>query len=161
MKRRIPIFALHDYDPCILLSRLSHTRQTLTHTHDTGKAIAEVIRGEIKEDVEALKASKGVTPGLAVVLVGNRTDSATYVRMKIKACEEVGSSAHVGGSWWCFIPNALGDTPSSALFLFSCTATQQNQVGISSFKFEFGEDVTEEALIAKVKALNADPAIHG
>lgn len=29
-------------------------------------------------------------PGLAVILVGNRTDSATYVRMKRKACQEVG-----------------------------------------------------------------------
>lgn len=35
------------------------------------------------------------------------------------------------------------------------------KVGISSFKFEFAEDVTEEALIAKVKELNADPAVHG
>ena len=32
----------------------------------------------------------GVEPGLAVVLVGERKDSATYVRMKKKACEEVG-----------------------------------------------------------------------
>ena len=55
-----------------------------------GKAIAEVIRGEIKDDVAALVKASNVTPGLAVVLVGNRTDSATYVRMKIKACEEVG-----------------------------------------------------------------------
>lgn len=39
---------------------------------------------------DELKASHGVTPGLAVVLVGNRTDSATYVRMKKKAAEEVG-----------------------------------------------------------------------
>jgi hypothetical protein len=74
----------------------THTQHTHTHTHThtthTGKAIAEAIRGEIKQDVEALKAKTGVTPGLAVVLVGNRTDSATYVRMKIKACEEVCAS---------------------------------------------------------------------
>ena len=55
-----------------------------------GKAIAEAIRGEIKEETAALTQSSGVVPGLAVVLVGSRTDSATYVRMKIKACEEVG-----------------------------------------------------------------------
>lgn len=29
-------------------------------------------------------------PGLAVVLVGDRRDSATYVRMKKKACDEIG-----------------------------------------------------------------------
>ena len=40
--------------------------------------------------MESLKASYDVTPGLAVVLVGSRRDSATYVRMKKKACAEVG-----------------------------------------------------------------------
>ena len=57
-----------------------------------GKAIAATIRSEIKTEVEALKA-QGKVPGLAVILVGNRTDSATYVRMKKKACEECGISS--------------------------------------------------------------------
>lgn len=35
------------------------------------------------------------------------------------------------------------------------------QVGIASFKTEFGEDVTEADLIAKVQELNNDPAVHG
>mmetsp|Transcript_11898 Transcript_11898/g.21526 ORF Transcript_11898/g.21526 Transcript_11898/m.21526 type:complete len:293 (-) Transcript_11898:697-1575(-) len=51
-----------------------------------GKWIAADIRKEIADDVKKLN----VTPGLATVLVGNRTDSATYVRMKHKACAEVG-----------------------------------------------------------------------
>lgn len=51
-----------------------------------GKAIAKSIRAEIKRDVEAIRDR--VTPGLATVIVGDRTDSATYIRMKIKACEE-------------------------------------------------------------------------
>lgn len=55
----------------------------------TGKAIAETIRGELKEEVAELVSTKGVVPGLAVVLVGDRTDSATYVRSKRKACEDV------------------------------------------------------------------------
>jgi len=54
-----------------------------------GKAISADVRKEIKEENERLKA-KGINPGLAVVLVGQRPDSATYVRMKTKACEEVG-----------------------------------------------------------------------
>lgn len=37
-----------------------------------------------------LQAKHGITPGLAVILVGNRLDSSTYVRMKAKACDEVG-----------------------------------------------------------------------
>ena len=39
---------------------------------------------------ETLLSEHGVTPGLAVVLVGNRTDSRTYVRMKRRAADEVG-----------------------------------------------------------------------
>ena len=55
-----------------------------------GKAIAATIRGEIKAEVEAMKARYGKVPGLATVLVGARKDSQTYVRMKKKACAEVG-----------------------------------------------------------------------
>jgi len=55
-----------------------------------GKAIAATIRGEIKEEVEAMHASTGRVPGLATVLTGDRKDSETYVRMKKKACAEVG-----------------------------------------------------------------------
>ena len=56
-----------------------------------GKAIAGAIRGEIKAAVENMVATQGGSkPGLAVVLVGERKDSATYVRMKKKAAAEVG-----------------------------------------------------------------------
>lgn len=54
-----------------------------------GKKIAEDIRKEIASEVSALKASTGKAPGLAVVLVGSRKDSETYVRSKKKACAEV------------------------------------------------------------------------
>jgi len=55
-----------------------------------GKAIAATIRGEIAEEVAAMKDKYGKVPGLATVLVGQRKDSQTYVRMKKKACAEVG-----------------------------------------------------------------------
>ncbi len=55
-----------------------------------GKVIAAQIRDEIKVDVERMKAATGKVPGLAAVLVGERKDSQTYVRMKKKACAEVG-----------------------------------------------------------------------
>lgn len=55
-----------------------------------GKAIAATIRGEIKAEVETMKARYGKVPGLAAVLVGSRKDSQTYVRMKKRACAEVG-----------------------------------------------------------------------
>ena len=55
-----------------------------------GKAIAATIRAEIKLEVEQLKAASGRVPGLATVLVGQRKDSQSYVRMKKKTCAEVG-----------------------------------------------------------------------
>ncbi len=54
-----------------------------------GKAIAADIREEIAADVVALK-EQGVTPGLAVVLVGDDPASRIYVTMKEKACEKAG-----------------------------------------------------------------------
>ena len=54
-----------------------------------GKEIAAAIRGEIAAETAKLK-EKGITPGLAVILVGDDPASQTYVRNKQKACEEVG-----------------------------------------------------------------------
>lgn len=54
-----------------------------------GKEIAATIRKELKEKV----ATMHHVPGLAVILVGSRRDSQTYVRMKKKACEECGISS--------------------------------------------------------------------
>lgn len=55
-----------------------------------GKAIADTIRQEIAAEVASMKKQYNLTPGLAVVLVGSRKDSETYVRSKKKACAEVG-----------------------------------------------------------------------
>ncbi len=55
-----------------------------------GKAIAATIRSEIKAEVDVMRQTHGKVPGLATVLVGSRKDSETYVRMKKRACEEVG-----------------------------------------------------------------------
>uniref|UniRef100_A0A2P2JXH5 Methylenetetrahydrofolate dehydrogenase n=1 Tax=Rhizophora mucronata TaxID=61149 RepID=A0A2P2JXH5_RHIMU len=55
-----------------------------------GKAIAQTIRSEIAEEVRQLSDKYAKVPGLAVVIVGNRKDSQSYVSMKRKACAEVG-----------------------------------------------------------------------
>lgn len=54
-----------------------------------GKAIAARIREKITTDAAVLTA-QGITPGLAVVLVGSDPASAVYVRMKEKACQDSG-----------------------------------------------------------------------
>ncbi len=55
-----------------------------------GKAISATIREEIAEKVKVLKEERGITPGLAVVIVGDDPASRVYVRNKHRACEQVG-----------------------------------------------------------------------
>ncbi len=86
-----------------------------------GKRIAQEVHAETRVAVEALKA-QGITPGLAVVLVGDDPASRAYVRSKDKMSKEL---------------------------------------GIYSVKHELPEETTQEALVALVHQLNADPAIHG
>ena len=54
-----------------------------------GNALSRQLRTEVATRAAALRA-RGVTPGLAVVLVGDSPASQVYVRNKIKACEENG-----------------------------------------------------------------------
>lgn len=86
-----------------------------------GKAVAAAVLDECKAEAAALIA-KGVTPGLAVVLVGEDPASKVYVGSKVRTCGELG-------------------------FL--------------SRKIELPAETTQEELLAVVRELNADPAIHG
>ncbi|MGZ4986123.1 MAG: bifunctional 5,10-methylenetetrahydrofolate dehydrogenase/5,10-methenyltetrahydrofolate cyclohydrolase [Chthoniobacterales bacterium] len=54
-----------------------------------GRAVAEKVYAQLRKEIAALK-SRGVTPGLAVVLVGNDPASRAYVRSKDKMCRELG-----------------------------------------------------------------------
>ena len=87
-----------------------------------GKKIASNIRNELKDEITQMAEEGKPTPGLAVILVGSRRDSQTYVRMKKKACKEV---------------------------------------GISSFGYDYEENVTQEELIAKISELNSRDEVHG
>jgi methylenetetrahydrofolate dehydrogenase (NADP+) / methenyltetrahydrofolate cyclohydrolase len=61
----------------------------MTATLMDGVAVSKAIRAEWKQRVVLLK-EQGVTPGLAVILVGDNPASQVYVRNKVKACGEVG-----------------------------------------------------------------------
>ncbi|WP_075217689.1 bifunctional methylenetetrahydrofolate dehydrogenase/methenyltetrahydrofolate cyclohydrolase FolD [Mongoliimonas terrestris] len=87
-----------------------------------GFAAAAELREQVSREAAALKASHGVVPGLAVVLVGEDPASAVYVRNKLKATAEC---------------------------------------GLKSLEFKLSESATEEEVLALVKRLNADPAVHG
>ena len=87
-----------------------------------GKKLAAETRAEIAAGVAALKAEKGITPGLAVILVGDNPASVSYVTAKEKACREA---------------------------------------GMYSREIRLPAETPEQVVVETVKALNADPAIHG
>ena len=86
-----------------------------------GLALSQKLRADVASQVLALKA-RGVTPGLAVILVGSSPASQVYVRNKVKACQDA---------------------------------------GLHSVLEKYAADMTEAALLARIEALNRDPAIHG
>lgn len=60
-----------------------------------GKAISRQILDELKEEIAAMKGGKkAITPGLAVVLVGQDPASQVYVRSKRRTCEELGVNSY-------------------------------------------------------------------
>ena len=86
-----------------------------------GRAIAEKVYVDLRREIAELK-SNGITPGLAVVLVGDNPASRAYVRSKDKMSREL---------------------------------------GLHSVKLELPAVTTQSELLARVEALNRDPAIHG
>ncbi|MGQ0796586.1 MAG: bifunctional 5,10-methylenetetrahydrofolate dehydrogenase/5,10-methenyltetrahydrofolate cyclohydrolase [Methanobacteriota archaeon] len=69
-----------------------------------GRAIADAVRAELRPRLDRLRA-RGVVPGLAAVLVGENPASRVYVRMKGKACEEMGIS-----HWTVELPDDVPET---------------------------------------------------
>ena len=86
-----------------------------------GVAVSSRLRADVSARVQALGA-KGITPGLAVILVGDDPASAVYVRNKIKACADT---------------------------------------GVCSVFEKYDATLAEDALLARIAALNADPGVHG
>lgn len=59
-----------------------------------GKAVAASVRSDCRERVANLNRRHGLTPGLAVIMVGDNPASSVYVRNKIQACADVGIQSH-------------------------------------------------------------------
>ena len=83
-----------------MLARLAARLSSASATHNAvrafsakridGKMVADAVVAEIQGDVDELTEQLGRPPGLAVVLVGARKDSATYVKMKKTRAIECG-----------------------------------------------------------------------
>lgn len=87
----------------------------------SGTQLAAVLREEVAQRTQALIA-QGITPGLAVILIGDDPASSVYVRNKVAACEKA---------------------------------------GLHSVHETLPSETTQEALLARIQALNEDPSIHG
>lgn len=66
----------------------------MTATLMDGLAVAKAVRAHWKDRVDALRA-RGITPGLAVIIVGDNPASTVYVRNKAKACGELGMHSEI------------------------------------------------------------------
>lgn len=55
-----------------------------------GKSLAKKVQSTVSTEVAQLKQEKNIVPGLAVILIGDDPASHSYVKMKAKACENVG-----------------------------------------------------------------------
>ena len=93
-----------------------HTAQIID-----GIALSGKLRTEVTSRVQALNKA-GITPGLAVILVGDNPASQVYVRNKVKGCKDC---------------------------------------GFHSVLEQYDANLTQAALLARIEALNNDPAVHG
>lgn len=77
--------------PSIRLRHLADNRGNSDMSYEiiSGKEIGKAIRIDLFERIQNLK-EQGITPGLAVILVGNNSASKTYVSNKQKTCEDLG-----------------------------------------------------------------------
>ncbi len=102
-------------------SPLSSSPSAAGHIID-GKRLSAALKARVAEEVRRLKNQHGLTPGLAVVLVGNDPASEVYVRNKGIATREA---------------------------------------GMNSYEYRLPAETSEADVLARVRALNADPDVDG
>lgn len=116
-----------------------------------GKALSQKVRARILEQTEGLKA-QGVTPGLAVILVGDDPASEIYVRNKEKACEECGfySEKYV-------LP---GDAREDDLLALIDTLNNNPKISGILCQMPVPPQISEEAVIAAIDPRKDVDAFH-
>ncbi len=104
-----------------------------------GKAIAAELRGKIGEAVATLQATHGVTPGLAVVLVGEDPASQVYVRNKGIATKEAGMNS--------FEFKLPADTPQDTLLKKVKELNAQDDVDGILVQFPVPQQISQQTVI--------------
>lgn len=117
-----------------------------------GKEIAAKVREKIRLDTQRLISKSGVTPGLAVVLVGDDPASKIYVRNKKKACEEVGFK-----SFEYVLPN---ETPEVVLLELIDTLNRDPDVHGILVQLPLPRHIDEKAIIEAISPKKDVDAFH-
>jgi methylenetetrahydrofolate dehydrogenase (NADP+)/methenyltetrahydrofolate cyclohydrolase len=107
----------------------------------SGKQISDEIRGLLTEEVKEL-ASAGITPGLAVILVGADPASQVYVRNKEKACHDLG--------FYSEVHRLSGETSQEDLLLLVNKLNQQDSINGILVQLPLPKHIEEKAVINSI-----------
>ena len=107
-----------------------------------GKAFAADVRGQVEEHVTRLKTDHGITPGLAVVLVGADPASEVYVAAKHKQTVEVGMNS--------FEHRLPGDVSEEVLFGLIDKLNADDSVHGILCQFPVPDHLDERAVVARI-----------
>ena len=107
-----------------------------------GKAFAADVRGQVEEHVTRLKTDHGITPGLAVVLVGADPASEVYVAAKYKQTVEVGMNS--------FEHRLPGDVSEEVLFGLIDKLNADDSVHGILCQFPVPDHLDERAVVARI-----------
>lgn len=116
-----------------------------------GKKLAAETRAEIAAQVEVQKAA-GVTPGLAVIIVGENPASQVYVRNKHKACGEVGMYSEV-----IELP---GDTTEDMLLAKIAELNEDDKIDGILVQLPLPKHIDEEKIICAIRPDKDVDAFH-
>ena len=117
-----------------------------------GKTVSESLRATIRTETEAFRKETGVTPGLAVIIVGDDPASAVYVRNKHKACGEVGMYSEVHT-----LPQ---DTAEDTLLALIDRLNQDTKIHGILVQLPLPKRISEEHVIAAIDPRKDVDAFH-
>lgn len=116
-----------------------------------GKAASAAVRAQLKEEVASLK-EKGITPGLAVIIVGDDPASRIYVNNKKKACAEVGIYSEEFA-----LP---ADTSQEELLALVASLNGRSDINGILCQLPLPSHLSEKAIIEAVSPLKDVDAFH-
>jgi tetrahydrofolate dehydrogenase/cyclohydrolase-like protein len=117
-----------------------------------GRQLAATVKSEVRSGIEALSASGGQRPGLAVVKVGDDAASAIYVRNKRRACEEVGIHS--------FAYDLPGDTPETRLLALIDALNHDPRIDGILVQLPLPEQIGRSAVIERINPAKDVDGFH-